>query len=340
MYPLTALASALVLVATVIAQTTSPSADSITFDYPQTVRAGEIHVLSSSVTLGNNAKADRQISYSSIELMGGGNADGGNQVISIISYTPEPTTFIGIAYTFPQNLVAGSYHTRVNITTNSTDTASSPTTNSTFLSPTIAVTAFSSFQCLSPPAYTNVTSVTAPNYRSLFITEPAAGDVLDIPILPAPPANPALYVLAWSFVDGRNLAPTLANGVDSLTMEFVQGHFDGDSNTTTYFSAGSFPVDATTGSTNYPLSTLSLFPGEWRVRANYTNIYEGGPQGQRNNVSALSEPFFIAGVTAKSSCYGVAGKGAQASSAVMQRSTLWTPTVGGLMTMLAAVMTL
>ncbi|KAG8855864.1 hypothetical protein FRB96_006686 [Tulasnella sp. 330] len=100
----------------------------------------------------------------------------------------------------------------------------------------------------------------------------------------------------------------LGNGVDSLTLELVQPYFDSDTNASKYHSAGSFSTDVATIAMNYPSSALTLYNGEWRVRADYSSIYEKGVEGQRNNVISQSEPFFMGEVNAKRECVGVAGR--------------------------------
>jgi hypothetical protein len=71
------------------------------------------------------------------------------------------------SYAFSKSLPQGQYHFRVNI---SNDTVSA-------LSDTFIVNS-AVFNCLHPPTWKNVISTSDPNYHSLSITFPGAGDVL------------------------------------------------------------------------------------------------------------------------------------------------------------------
>ncbi|KAG8855863.1 hypothetical protein FRB96_006685 [Tulasnella sp. 330] len=106
------LLSTVVIAQTIIATTnTQTSRDTITLHYLDAVGAGDNTGLGPVLVLGNNAGNDRQISYSSLELMVDESADGRNQVMDLASYSPGIVLLGGLSCTFPQSLVPGSYHT-------------------------------------------------------------------------------------------------------------------------------------------------------------------------------------------------------------------------------------
>jgi len=84
-------------------------------------------------------------------------------------------------YTFPKNLPQGQYHIRVNVNGTSA------------LTDTFEITA-PTFDCLQPPPWKNVTSISDPKYTSLYLTEPWAGDLVLGKL-----SNGTGIVIGWSF---------------------------------------------------------------------------------------------------------------------------------------------
>lgn len=231
--------------------------------------------------------------------------------------------FVGFVYVIPQSLASGPYYSqstphglreeltdsaRLNATATDLNGISQ---NVTLEGPQFSLTSMSrpctpivdltgyQFECTVPPAFTPITSLDDPKYRSFVLQSPNAGSVETIPTgKGAVPANPAQYFLSWDYRDLRNQFGT---GIDNLTFEFVQqsGSPTGSLYNATYTGVGSFPVPATALSFNYPYSTADLTTGEWRLRANYTNTFENGGM----ETVYISEPFYIAGTS--SPCYGL-----------------------------------
>jgi hypothetical protein len=108
--------------------------------------------------------------------------------------------------------------------------------------------------------------------------------------------------IEWDYRDKRNINN---RNVSNLTLEFVnQTHAStsGSIYNATFFSAAVVPAVFDNSSLTvigYAFLTDTLSPGEWRIRANYTNLFE---QGGMTNITHLSEPFYIEG---EGNCTGV-----------------------------------
>jgi hypothetical protein len=190
---------------------------------------------------------------------------------------------LNCSYTFPSSLPSGAYRFRVNIT-DATTALSNP----------FHVTAAPP-DCTSPPPWPNVTSISAPNFRSFRITSPRAGDIL------RNGDGSGSVSVDWRWIDDRN---RFGAGIKNMVLEFV--------NPKTGQSTGVHQIGDTINgpSTTIPLSETSLTPGSWTIRANYTNKFEGSPLG--SPVSYLSEEFFLAGN--QSECDGIGFSSSAASN--------------------------
>lgn len=116
-------------------------------------------------------------------------------------------------------------------------------------------------------------------------------------------------LIDWEYRDARNLNN---NGIDNITLEFVtqtNASTNGSIYNATFSSAGVVPLvfgkinntdNSSLTAIYYPYSTATLSPGEWRIRANYTNIYE---DDGKTKITYLSQPFYIEGDTGN--CTGV-----------------------------------
>ena len=202
----------------------------------------------------------------------------------------EDISVFDCTYMFPKSLPQGQYHFRVNVSNASVSA----------LSDTFEVTA-PQFNCLHPPTWTNITSTSDPNYRSLVLTSPQAGDVQSIGINKggeidvswAYRVDVTLFFrqsYALTYVqDARNAVNA---NISQLTFEYVNDK-------TGEATGSSTPTLEDTVSTIFAFSGTDLSPGAWRIRANYTNTFEKG-----SPVSYLSEIFYIDG--ADGNCEGLA----------------------------------
>jgi len=101
----------------------------------------------------------------------------------------------------------------------------------------------------------------------------------DVSFRPLEMPFPGEIVLGWYHIDARN---NLGAGITNLTFEYV--------NYKTGLATGLTAVDDG-GSTTFSFDGTDVSVGLWRVRANYTNKYEGLPSG--TPVSAYSEVFIV-----------------------------------------------
>lgn len=184
------------------------------------------------------------------------------------------------SYTFHGSALAGPYHFRVNITNDGGNTA---------LSDTFQITP-GSFDCLTPPPPKfNITSTSDPNYRSLVITSPVAGDVSRLG---------AVMFVSWGYVDDRNAQNA---NITNLTFELVSETTGGAFESQVADSDALFTLQ-----TAFTLNSTGLSPGAWRVRGNYSNALESGGQ----TVSAISDVFYIEGSDESKFCDGI-GQGSK-----------------------------
>lgn len=220
----------------------------------------------------------------SFELMAGDK--GSNNVVDIICVNQDPFVF-ACNYIFLPSLPAGQYHYRVNITNDNNNSA---------LSDPFQVTA-ASFDCLTPPAMKNITSISDPNYRSIQIEDPAAGAVGRL--------DGSTYV-TWGYRDIRNKEGA---NISNLQFEFVSektGQAFGN------HVASSDDFFITQFSFDFPGTGVSV--GAWRVRGNYSSPFENGSK----TVSTLSEVFYIEGTNSLQTCDGL-GKSSTTKNGGLRR---------------------
>ncbi|EDR07634.1 uncharacterized protein LACBIDRAFT_327499 [Laccaria bicolor S238N-H82] len=191
----------------------------------------------------------------SYELMAGEKGASDSSVVDIMCVNQDSFVF-ACSYTFHGSALAGPYHFRVNITNDEGNTA---------LSDTFQITP-GSFDCLTPPPPKfNIMSTSDPNYRSLVITSPAAGDVSRLG---------AVMFVSWGYV--RNNRRAFESQVADSDALFTR-------------------------QTAFTLNSTGLSPGAWRVRGNYSNGFENGGQ----TVSAISDVFYIEGSDETKFCDGL-----------------------------------
>jgi hypothetical protein len=130
-------------------------------------------------------------------------------------------------------------------------------------------------ECAAPPPWTNITSVTSPNYTSIDIISPPAGFVAS--------DSQADLVMVWNYRDQRNFGDA---GIGSLffTIFNVKNNDTVGQGTWANGDGGSLPI-------SFIGSVRTA--GTYRVLANYTSSFEGSPPG--SPVITYSEEFFISG---------------------------------------------
>lgn len=105
--------------------------------------------------------------------------------------------------------------------------------------------------------------------------------------------TPTAWVIGWEYRDGRN---NYNEGIDDISVEFVRqiGSSNGSIYDAEFGSAQTINPSINDGVAlnlfNDPLGTAGLSPGEWRIRVNYTNVYEPG-----RTLTAIGPPFYIEG---------------------------------------------
>jgi hypothetical protein len=162
-----------------------------------------------------------------------------------------------LQYQIPRSMPPGLYRFRVNITDPMTSAISDPFTVNP---PT--------FNCISFPPWTNVTSISDPNYNLLRIHDPQAGSL-----------HEAKYDLSVAW-DIRDIRFQTISTVQNATFEYI-------SSTGKSVSAGT-PTSLLDDYADLPPPS-GVDVGGWKIRINYTNPLGGG------RVSALSEVFnFVA----------------------------------------------
>lgn len=254
--------------------------------------------------------AGREVYLADYEFMAGRAEDEGTTVVDVMSINSDSLT---IFYTVPQNIPAGYYHVRVNITTNITILDDGPASlqQLTQRSSDIVVTS-PTFECTTPPSWTNIASPSDPNYRSLRIISPAAGDVWSL--------GGDAGEVSWTFLDGRN---QFGSGIENLQMTIVQ-----QGNT---IAEATLSPDPSSAGQLFQYNPTAFTPGTYEIHATYSNAFEASP------VTAISQPFYFAG--AGSSCDGLqasnstsvggsSSSGGNASGAWRREVCWWTLLVG------------
>jgi hypothetical protein len=238
-----------------------------------TIAAGTNFLSFANATISDKfVTADHTGSY---ELMAGPKDSNNNTVVDVMTVNQD-SSVLSAQYLFSRSLPSGPYHFRVNVTNDG---------NNSVRSDTFQVTAHV-FDCLTPPSWTNITSPSDPNFRSLRVTLPQAGDVTSIGKDKA-----GEILVAWDFVDYRNF---LGAKVSNTTLEFV--------NDKTGEATGKYiPKESDSLSVLFPFAGTDVSPGAWRIRANYTNPFENGGKP----TFYLSEVMFLSGPSATEECDGI-----------------------------------
>ena len=151
-----------------------------------------------------------------------------------------------------------------------------------------------SFSCATPPPFTNITSVSSPEFTSYYVTQPLPGDTDGV----VGPNGGNIIHQTW-----RNALNSGGNGIDNFSMEFMKHTLLGNLE-----SVAKVPIGPTDGSTFFAYTGTSITSGTYQIRVNYTNVFQDGLISPGNPVSYLSGIFFILG-SGSDSCDGVPGPG-------------------------------
>lgn len=227
---------------------------------------------SSTTTFGSYAKHP-----GTCELWMSSNSAAINTIVDVIGVNVDFDASY-CSYEIPKSLTQGQYYVRVYVS----GEASTRTSNTfSIVGPILP------FECTVPPPYKHITSTSDPNFTSLRLKRPEAGDVIYLP-----PRIVTSLAVEWFYVDTRNYRNT---AISDLQLEAVS------ENTTEVVHLGTAPMaTGTIFSYDIGIASLPITPGAWRVRANYTNTFEHSG----SIVSALSEVFYV--VESNSSCQGFA----------------------------------
>ncbi|KAJ7032671.1 hypothetical protein C8F04DRAFT_1106891 [Mycena alexandri] len=276
------------------------------------------------------AAATQSMYNVSMELMFGSAEDGGNDVMDIMQIQmPQSGSF---DYNFRPSVPPGNYHVRLNGTVwslhEATPTAindlvlDAPLFNATTRTPTfsVAAAASSAFPC-AKPAFTPVRSLSDPAYAPVRVIGPPEGSVISLQQNSTPFGiegwlgllDADFYPMDTStYYDG----PLLLYAKIPLTVELV--------NHDTGVSAGVIHEDTFStldGIESLNVNNLTVSPGAWVIRANYTWI-------TGSNVSTLSPVFYFASALP---CVGIGNDTNPASATAHASPTAHAGTSGGLL---------
>ncbi|KAJ7441007.1 hypothetical protein B0H11DRAFT_2252311 [Mycena galericulata] len=210
---------------------------------------------------------------SSSKLVEGSAEDNGNTVIDIMIANVSSVDKTQISYTLFPGIPAGTYHARLNGTIYNGNTVLSGTNTVSTLSNTFSIP--DSGALCSVGTFTPVKSPSDPAYQPARITSPVGAQVIAQPSITGPDASLVIHVDAVDVLFDASLAPA--------TMEVI--------NTATGFNAGvqhtNLELDATI---LYATNNVTLDPGSWKVRMNFTIF---SPASYPGTFSLESEEFFI-----------------------------------------------
>ncbi|KAJ7501567.1 hypothetical protein B0H11DRAFT_1992221 [Mycena galericulata] len=218
-------------------------------------------------------EAGKHLNNITLELVEGSAEDNGNSVIDIMIANVSSVDTTQISYTLFPGIPAGTYHARLNGTIYNGNTVLSGTNTVSTLSNTFSIP--DSGALCSAGTFTPVKSPSDPAYQPARITSPVGAQVVAQPSITGPDASLVIQVDAVDVLFDASLAPA--------TMEVI--------NTATGFNAGvqhtNLELDATI---LYATNNVTLDPGSWKVRMNFTIF---GPASYPGTFSLESEEFFI-----------------------------------------------
>ncbi|KAJ7841292.1 hypothetical protein B0H13DRAFT_2365798 [Mycena leptocephala] len=217
-----------------------------------------------------------------MELMLGRFEDNGNEVVDIMAVEQTSISSNSVNYYVHASTPAGDYHIRMNGTIYNGNT---PLSNITTRSPTMNITIIDNFQCNTPAAFTPVRSLSDADYSPVRVIQPVAGDVL----LQTQLTNGPL-----AFVTGLVAAvDDLFDVVDMVnpTLELVNMETGFNTSPQSLSTLESQRLLSIFGTVRYTTDNVTLKPGTWKMRMNFTVI----DPGSTRKFSALSDEFFLFG---------------------------------------------
>ncbi|KAF7378413.1 BTB domain-containing protein [Mycena sanguinolenta] len=230
-----------------------------------------------------------------LALVEGSAEDNGNSVIDIMVANLSSASTTSFTYTLFPGIPSGTYHARLTGTIYNGDSVLSGNSSASALSNTFSIPD-SGVPC-SAGTFTPVTSVTDSAYSPVRITAPVGGGVLVQSSLTGPAGSFVIHVDAVDALFVANLEPT--------TIEVI--------NTQTGFNAGvqhtQLALDATI---LYMTNNVTLDPGSWKVRMNFTVL---APSNYPGVFSLQSEEFFVVAASGDSPNCTSSSSTASASSA-------------------------
>ncbi|KAG6916507.1 hypothetical protein DXG01_006508 [Tephrocybe rancida] len=187
-------------------------------------------------------------------------------------------------YWFPASLPLGLYHYRMNATVNtSTSDEQFDIQHVSGRSATINVTSSKPIGCVKniPPPFHNVTSLSSPQFTSLYIYQPSAG-------YNAYPSTHNTSSIAWAYRDVRNTPNPGANGIFNISVQIIDaatsspvGPLQTPAKGDDWGSGMSF------NATEVPL----VFGGTYKAVVKYRNSFQDGLVAPGEFVTHTSEMF-------------------------------------------------
>ncbi|KAF7369521.1 BTB domain-containing protein [Mycena venus] len=238
-------------------------------------------------------EAGHNLNNITLELIEGSAEDNGNNVIDIMATNVSSVDSTQIDYTVHPGVPGGTYHARMNGTIYNGDTVLSAMSKLSTLSNTFSIPD-SGVPC-SAGTFTPITGLNDPAYHPLRFTTPLGGHVITLAEITGPFASLSIQL---------GLIDVLFGELDGIsTVEVI--------NSETGFNAGvqhahlAFP--------EYITSNITLDPGSWKVRMNFTIF---APANYPGAFSLESEEFFIvADSSSKPNCTTSSSSSASASGA-------------------------
>ncbi|KAJ7249674.1 hypothetical protein C8J57DRAFT_1356395 [Mycena rebaudengoi] len=228
-----------------------------------------------------------------LELVEGSAEDNGNSVMDVMITNESSARTTHISYTLFPGIPAGTYHARMTGTIYNGNTALSGTNTVTTLSNTFSIRD-SGVPC-SAGTFTPIKGLTDPAYQPVRITSPVGGEVISQPSITGPFGSFVVHVNAVDVLFRASLEPA--------TMEVI--------NTVTGFNAGVQNTKLGLDSTIlYNTNNVTLDPGSWKVRMNFTIL---SPAYLPGKYSLESEEFFVVAEGGKPNCTSSSGSSSTVS---------------------------
>ncbi|KAJ7266074.1 hypothetical protein C8J57DRAFT_1329355 [Mycena rebaudengoi] len=238
-------------------------------------------------------EAGHNLNNITLELVQGSAEDNGNSVMDIIVTNISSVDKTSVLYTIHPGVPVGTYHARMNGTIYNGNTILPSGSAFSTLSNTFSISD-SNVPC-SAGTFTPITGLNDPAYHPLRYSTPVGGDVRTQNSVTGPFSS-----LSFGFerIDSHFTIPFRV----ATTMEII--------NTITGFNAG-VQSSIFGFSMSYTTSNITLNPGSWKIRTNFT-IFKPAPYP--GVFSLESEEFFImADVNSQPTCTSPSSSGGSSS---------------------------